>query len=67
MSDQVVEQSPQSRLEAMLGDSIESDVPVNLDAPEEKEQPPLEAEAESEEPTEEVESEEEATDDAPEE
>ena len=65
MSDQVAEQSPQSRLEAMLGDSIESDVPVNLDAPEEKEQPPLEAEAEAEEPTEEVESEEEATDDAP--
>jgi len=26
MSDQVPEQSPQSRLEAMLGDSIESDV-----------------------------------------
>jgi hypothetical protein len=26
MSDQVAEQSPQSRLEAMLGDSIESDV-----------------------------------------
>ena len=26
MSDQVAEQSPQSRLETMLGDSIESDV-----------------------------------------
>ena len=63
MSDQVVEQSPQSRLEAMLGDDIVSDVQTNLDAPEEKEQPPLEAEAEAE-PTEEVESEE-ATDDAP--
>ena len=63
MSDQVVEQSPQSRLEAMLGDNIVSDVQANLDAPEEKEQPPLEAEAEAE-PTEEVESEE-ATDDAP--
>ena len=63
MSDQVVEQSPQSRLEAMLGDDIQSDVPANLDAPEEKEQAPLEAEAEAE-PTEEVESEE-ATDDNP--
>ena len=64
MSDQVVEQSPQSRLEAMLGDDIVSDVQANLDAPEEKEQPPLEAEAETEEPTEEG-SEEEATDEAP--
>ena len=45
MSDQVPEQSPQSRLEAMLGDSIESDVQPT-EAPEEKEQPPLEAEAE---------------------
>ena len=45
MSDQVAEQSPQSRLEAMLGDSIESDVQPT-EAPEEKEQPPLEAEAE---------------------
>ncbi len=61
MSDQVVEQSPQSRLEAMLGDNIVSDVQANLDAPEEKEQAPLEVEAD---PTEEVESEE-ATDDAP--
>ena len=60
MSDQVAEQSPQSRLEAMLGDSIESDVQPT-EAPEEKEQPPLEAEAEA---TEEVESEE-ATDDNP--
>jgi hypothetical protein len=57
MSDQVPEQSPQSRLETMLGDSIESDVkPPELQ--EEEEQPPLEAEAEA---TEEVESEE-ATD-----
>ena len=47
MSDQVAEQSPQSRLEAMLGDSIESDVKANLDTPEEKEQAPLEAEAET--------------------
>ena len=54
MSDQVAEQSPQSRLETMLGDSIESDVkPPELQ--EEEEQTPLEAEAEA---TEEVESEE---------
>ena len=54
MSDQVPEQSPQSRLETMLGDSIESDVkPPELQ--EEEEQTPLEAEAEE---TEEVESEE---------
>jgi hypothetical protein len=54
MSDQVPEQSPQSRLETMLGDSIESDVkPPELQ--EEEEQTPLEAEAED---TEEVESEE---------
>jgi len=60
MSDQVAEQSPQSRLETMLGDSIESDVkPPELQ--EEEEQTPLEAEAED---TEEVESEE-ATDDNP--
>jgi FtsZ-binding cell division protein ZapB len=63
MSDQVVEQSPQSRLEAMLGDDIVSDVKANLDAPEEKEQPPLEAEAETEAPEEGEE--EEATDEAP--
>ena len=57
MSDQVPEQSPQSRLETMLGDSIESDVkPPELQ--DEEEQTPLEAEAED---TEEVESEE-ATD-----
>ena len=63
MSDQVVEQSPQSRLEAMLGDDIQSDVPV-LDTPEE-ERKPQEAEAETTEPTDEVESDEEAVDDAP--
>jgi len=58
MSDQVAEQSPQSRLEAMLGDSVESDVkPPELQ--DEEEQAPLEAEAED---TEEVESEE-ATED----
>jgi hypothetical protein len=59
MSDQVAEQSPQSRLEAMLGDSVESDVKPPELQDEEKEQPPLEAEAED---TEEVESEE-ATED----
>jgi len=54
MSDQVAEQSPQSRLETMLGDSVESDVkPPELQ--DEEEQTPLEAEAED---TEEVESEE---------
>jgi hypothetical protein len=54
MSDQVAEQSPQSRLETMLGDSVESDVkPPELQ--DEEEQTPLEAEAEA---TEEVESEE---------
>jgi hypothetical protein len=59
MSDQVAEQSPQSRLETMLGDSIESDVkPPELQ--DEEEQTPLEAEAEA---TEEVESEE-ATDES---
>jgi len=63
MSDQVPEQSPQSRLEAMLGDSIESDVITPEVQEEEKEQPPLEAEAEA---TEEVESEE-ATDEPDEE
>ena len=63
MSDQVAEQSPQSRLEAMLGDDIASDVQANLDAPEEKEQAPLEAEAEAE--VTEEDTEEEATDDAP--
>jgi hypothetical protein len=62
MSDQVAEQSPQSRLETMLGDSIESDVkPPELQ--DEEEQTPLEAEAEA---TEEVESEE-ATDESDEE
>ena len=62
MSDQVAEQSPQSRLEAMLGDSVESDVkPPELQ--DEEEQTPLEAEAED---TEEVESEE-ATDEPDEE
>ena len=74
MSDQVAEQSPQSRLETMLGDSIESDVkPPELQ--EEEEQPPLEAEAEAteeveseeatEEPDEEVEEEEQSQDEVP--
>jgi hypothetical protein len=65
MSDQVPEQSPQSRLEAMLGDSIESDVTTPEVQEEEKEQPPLEAEAE--ETTDEVETEEEATEEPDEE
>ncbi len=74
MSDQVAEQSPQSRLETMLGDSIESDVkPPELQ--EEEEQTPLEAEAEAteeveseeatEEPDEEVEEEEQSQDEVP--
>ena len=62
MSDQVPEQSPQSRLETMLGDSIESDV-IPPELQEEEEQTPLEAEAKA---TEEVESEE-ATDEPDEE
>ena len=61
MSDQVAEQSPHSRLEAMLGDSVESDVKPPELQDEEEEQAPLEAEAED---TEEVELEE-ATDDNP--
>jgi hypothetical protein len=61
MSDQVAEQSPQSRLETMLGDSVESDVkPPELQ--DEEEQTPLEAEAE--ETTDEVETEEEATEES---
>ena len=74
MSDQVAEQSPQSRLETMLGDSIESDVQPT-EAPEEEEQAPLEAEAEAteeveseeatEEPDEEVEEEEQSQDEVP--
>ena len=74
MSDQVPEQSPQSRLETMLGDSIESDVkPPELQ--EEEEQTPLEAEAEdteeveseeaTEEPDDEVEEEEQSQDEVP--
>jgi hypothetical protein len=74
MSDQVAEQSPQSRLETMLGDSIESDVkPPELQ--DEQEQTPLEAEAEAteeleseeatEEPNEEVEEEEQSQDEVP--
>ena len=74
MSDQVPEQSPQSRLETMLGDSIESDVkPPELQ--DEEEQTPLEAEAEdteeveseeaTEEPDEEVEEEEQSQDEVP--
>ena len=61
MSDQVAEQSPQSRLEAMLGDSIQEEVkeqPV-------QEQPVDEPQEEAEVPTEEVEAEAEPTDDNP--
>ena len=64
MSDQVPEQSPQSRLEAMLGDDIVTDVKPTEVQEEEREQPPLEAEAEAE-TTDEVETEE-ATDEEPE-
>ena len=74
MSDQVPEQSPQSRLETMLGDSIESDVKAP-ELQEEEEQTPLEAEAEAteeieseeatEEPDEEVEEEEQSEDEVP--
>jgi hypothetical protein len=59
MSDQVAEQSPQSRLEAMLGDDIVTDVKPTEVQEEEKEQPPLEAEAET------SETEEEATEESP--
>lgn len=50
MSDQVAEQSPQSRLEAMLGDSIQTDV-KELDVPE---QPVEEPQEEAEVPTDET-------------
>ena len=75
MSDQVAEQSPHSRLEAMLGDSGESDVKPPEPQDEEEEQTPLEAEAEAteeveseeatEEPDEEVEEEEQSQDEVP--
>jgi len=75
MSDQVEEQSPHSRLEAMLGDSVESDVKPPEPQDEEEEQTPLEAEAEAteeveseeatEEPDEEVEEEEQSQDEVP--
>lgn len=51
MVDQVVEQSPQSRLEAMLGDIQEEQQELNLDEPQEVEEEEVEAEAETEEPT----------------
>ena len=50
MSDQVAEQSPQSRLEAMLGDSIQTDVKE----PEVPEQPVEEPQEEAEVPTDET-------------
>jgi hypothetical protein len=58
MSDQVAEQSPHSRLEAMLGDSIVSDVKPT-EVQDEEEQTPLEAEANT------SENEEEATEESP--
>lgn len=61
MSDQVAEQSPHSRLEAMLGDSIQEEVkeqPV-------PEQPVDEPQEEAEVPTDDVEAEAEPTDDNP--
>lgn len=63
MSDQVAEQSPQSRLEAMLGDSIQTDV-KELDVPEQPvEEPQEEAEVPTEETSEETDAE--HTDDNP--
>jgi len=63
MSDQVVEQSPQSRLEAMLGDSIQTDV-KELDVPEQPvEEPQEEAEVPTEETSEDTDAE--PTDDNP--
>jgi hypothetical protein len=51
MVDQVVEQSPQSRLEAMLGDIQEEQQELNLEEPQEVEEEEVEAKAETEEPT----------------
>jgi len=63
MSDQVAEQSPQSRLEAMLGDSIQTDV-KELDVPEQPvEEPQEEAEVPTDETSEETDAE--PTDDNP--
>jgi len=63
MSDQVAEQSPQSRLEAMLGDSIQTDV-KELDVPEQPvEEPQEEAEVPTEETSEDTDAE--PTDDNP--
>jgi hypothetical protein len=57
MSDQVAEQSPQSRLEAMLGDSIQTDV-KEPDVPEQPvEEPQEEAEVPTEETSEDIEAE----------
>jgi len=63
MSDQVAEQSPQSRLEAMLGDSIQTDV-KELDVPEQPvEEPQEEAEVPTDETSEDTDAE--PTDDNP--
>jgi len=64
MVDQVVEQSPQSRLEAMLGDIQEEQ--INLEEPQEvEEEETVEVEAEAEEPTD-VEEVEDSADEEPE-
>ena len=66
MVDQVVEQSPQSRLEAMLGDIQEEQQELNLDEPQEVEEEEVEAEAETEEPTDVEEEVEDSEDEEPE-
>jgi hypothetical protein len=65
MVDQVVEQSPQSRLEAMLGDIQEEQ--INLEEPQEvEEEETVEVEAEAEEPTDVEEEVEDSEDEEPE-
>jgi len=66
MVDQVVEQSPQSRLEAMLGDIQEEQQELNLEEPQEVEEEEVEAEAETEEPTDVEEEVEDSEDEEPE-
>jgi hypothetical protein len=63
MSDQVVEQSPQSRLEAMLGDSIQEDVKEQPVPEQPVEEPQEEAEVSTDETSEETDAE--PTDDNP--
>src|SRR6056300_245994 len=65
MSDQAIEQSPQSRLEAMLGDIQEDQ--INLEEPQEvEEEETVEVEAEAEEPTDVEEEVEDSEDEEPE-